>query len=286
MANNTLPNVDETTAIEAFTNLFVTCSLRDPETRSTVSEVQFHNHTRTCNKTGSETCRFNFPRVPSLKTIMAVPVRLRFDEDQEEEKKSLMNKIRTVMTKVKSIVDDKKIMEGFEEIRKSEMNGLLQQRDIVFRAQQILEDHVLKTRILKYNVDDNGMQQKENQNIGKLMEQNLIEFLKVHNARVEELSVKEDDWMKERLLMVLNAANIKELLNVDETQSTDAQDTELLEEYHSLLGHSLKGFTVVLKRDISEVYINNYNTEWISCWNANMDISPVFDFYAVLTYVR
>ena len=286
MANNTLPNDEEVKAIEAFTDLFVTCSLRNPETRSTVSEVQYHNHTRTCHKTGTESCRFNFPRVPSLKTVLAIPVRLKFTEEQEDEKKALMNKIRTVIAKVQTVVEDKQVMDGFEEIRKSEMNNLLQQRDIAFRAQQILEDHVLKNRVAQYNVDNDGIQEKDSTNIGKLLIENLNEILKIHTNRVEELSINEDDWMKERLLKVLHAAGIKELLDIDGTQSLDDQDTELVDKYHSLLQHSLKGFTVVLKRDISEVFINNYNTEWISCWNANMDISPVFDFYAVLTYVR
>ena len=46
-----------------------------------------------------------------------------------------------------------------------------------------------------------------------------------------------------------------------------------------------KGSTVLLRRDIDEVFVNNYNPEFIVAWDANMDLQPVFDFYGVITYV-
>ena len=45
------------------------------------------------------------------------------------------------------------------------------------------------------------------------------------------------------------------------------------------------GSTVLLKRDIDEVYVNNFNPEWAEAWNANHDIQPVLDYFAVITYV-
>ena len=44
-----------------------------------------------------------------------------------------------------------------------------------------------------------------------------------------------------------------------------------------------KGVNIILARDIDEMYINNYNPEWIRAWDANMDIQPTFDFFAVIT---
>ena len=46
-----------------------------------------------------------------------------------------------------------------------------------------------------------------------------------------------------------------------------------------------KGSEVLLQRDIDEVFINNYNPEWIVAWDANIDISPVYDYYGTITYV-
>ena len=44
------------------------------------------------------------------------------------------------------------------------------------------------------------------------------------------------------------------------------------------------GFCIVYKRDISETYINIYNKEWLTVWDANMDLQFCFDFYAIITY--
>ena len=43
--------------------------------------------------------------------------------------------------------------------------------------------------------------------------------------------------------------------------------------------------TVVLQRDIDEIYINSYNEEWLRAWDANMDIQPCLDFFSVITYI-
>ena len=45
------------------------------------------------------------------------------------------------------------------------------------------------------------------------------------------------------------------------------------------------GSTVLLQRDVNEIFINNYNPEWLINWNANLDIQPVLDFFGVITYV-
>ena len=46
-----------------------------------------------------------------------------------------------------------------------------------------------------------------------------------------------------------------------------------------------KGSEVLLQRDIDEIFINNYNAEWIVAWNANIDLSPVYDYYGTITYI-
>ena len=42
---------------------------------------------------------------------------------------------------------------------------------------------------------------------------------------------------------------------------------------------------MLLQRDVDEIYVNNYNPEWLVAWNANLDIQPVLDFFAVITYI-
>ena len=88
-AESKIPDDDQKFAISSFVDEFITCSLRNPSTREIAKQVQTHNHTFTCTKRGSK-CRFNFPRYPSLQTIVAVPLRLIFPDDEEGKKKELM----------------------------------------------------------------------------------------------------------------------------------------------------------------------------------------------------
>ena len=39
------------------------------------------------------------------------------------------------------------------------------------------------------------------------------------------------------------------------------------------------GSQVLLQRDVDEIWVNNYNPEWIVAWNANHDLQPVLDFF-------
>ena len=57
------------------------------------------------------------------------------------------------------------------------------------------------------------------------------------------------------------------------------------ETYKMYLKMSRSGYSVVLQRDTDETFINAYNSDWIRAWNGNMDIQPVFGFFAVITYV-
>ena len=56
-------------------------------------------------------------------------------------------------------------------------------------------------------------------------------------------------------------------------------------DYIEALSHSKSGHSVVLQRDLDEIYINPYNIEWLRAWDGNMDIQVVLDYFAVITYV-
>ena len=57
------------------------------------------------------------------------------------------------------------------------------------------------------------------------------------------------------------------------------------DKYHEYLAMSRTGVKVVLQRDIREIYVNTYNPLWLEMWDGNMDLSPVKDFFAVVTYI-
>ena len=66
----------------------MSCSLdtQSKNLNKIVSEVQMHQHTKSCQKYGTK-CRFNFPKFPSKETILASPLPENLDE--EDKKKTL-----------------------------------------------------------------------------------------------------------------------------------------------------------------------------------------------------
>ena len=58
-----------------------------------------------------------------------------------------------------------------------------------------------------------------------------------------------------------------------------------LEQYEEALSYSSRGYKVVYKRDITEIFINSYNIEWMRAWDGNMDIQPCFDYLQTITYI-
>ena len=56
-------------------------------------------------------------------------------------------------------------------------------------------------------------------------------------------------------------------------------------DYKEALGISRTGFSIVYERDIDEIYMNPYNSEWMQAWNGNLDIQPCLDYFAVSTYI-
>ena len=61
---------------------------------------------------------------------------------------------------------------------------------------------------------------------------------------------------------------------------------ERIPKYEEALGVSTRGFSVIYKRDISEIYVNTHNKEWIMSWNGNLDIQPCFDYFAVIFLIN
>ena len=59
-----------------------------------------------------------------------------------------------------------------------------------------------------------------------------------------------------------------------------------LQEYvEDCLKVSKRGAVVVLARDINEVWVNNYNKNYLYAWRANMDLQICLDPYAVVSYI-
>merc|ERR1711879_165573 len=94
----------EMRAVTAFVESCFTCDLKDEDLTDTVNDVQRHRHKGNvekntgCYKKG-KTCRFNFPRLPSEKTIIAQPLE---QGDMSERKfDSVKKEYKEILKKVK-----------------------------------------------------------------------------------------------------------------------------------------------------------------------------------------
>ena len=112
-------------------------SLKNPSTKHLGEELNCHVcTTKSCHKY-DEHCRFRYPRFPTLQTIIAVPARIKYPDDDEREKK--INQAKEIKEKVKAILENSTFMaEKINSIDRQEMETYMQfQRD-----KMMLEDFI------------------------------------------------------------------------------------------------------------------------------------------------
>ena len=258
-----LPNEEQKEAIEAYVDQFVTCSLKDPETREIALDVQIHKHTKTCTSRGPD-CRFYFPLFPSLRTIVSVPIRL-VHPDDEEQRQELRNKINLVLGAVTRVLENKEEMDRADKICRVEIDELVENRDFATRSKKILEDKIfvsqLKEGTKKIYHECPECPQSSLSETERLLLENLEDFNSHYENKARDTEIDLPTWRMRRLLYVLKKAKLFKILDVD--SSEDGAEALLLQIYHNLLGFSLKGFSVVLVRDVDEIFVNKYNPEWL-----------------------
>ena len=251
--------VNERNAIAAFADKFISCTLKDPKTADIVKSVNVHNHTRTCKKYGSD-CRFYFPRFPTLRTIVSVP--LQHSDIPEDKHECESREAKRILSSVKEVLQDEQAMEEICELNKGQIGEYIQTLNLVQKIGLILSETPKKKQMVCL----------EEKNILKHLysvsdEVNMIDVDKRElNEKMDDLETELDEFdinslLRERLLALLRKAKF-----------STGSDEEILTSYEKALGISLQGYRVIHKRDVDEININNYNPEWIHSWNGNMDI--------------
>ena len=153
----------EIESVEKFANLFVSCSLKNPLTEKIVREVNWHHHTKTCRKC-TPACRFFFPRFPTLRTIVSVPIKNTKEKDPAKQKELLANS-EIVKQKVKEILENEDQMKELEKIKSAEIedwkhrNGLKEELQ-VYTKERLLA--LLKLAGVTGQDDEDMLQKYEN----------------------------------------------------------------------------------------------------------------------------
>ena len=55
--------------------------------------------------------------------------------------------------------------------------------------------------------------------------------------------------------------------------------------YHYCLTVCDYGTKVILKRNVPDIFVNNYNPHWMLAWNGNMDLQICLDYFSIITYM-
>ena len=61
-------------------------------------------------------------------------------------------------------------------------------------------------------------------------------------------------------------------LSTRETEKKELKAEVVYKDYVAALQVSNRGYRIVYARDIDELYINNYNVDWMRAWDGNLDI--------------
>merc|ERR1719234_2605443 len=115
--------------------------------------------------------------------------------------------------------------------------------------------------------DNEQLPLKSQEPMPKPMKTNKITYVK------EESPEEYDKNIKKRIEMVLKKA------------SAGGEPITYYQYEMAVVQQPRKGSEVLLRRDIDEIFMSNYNPEWMEVWDANHDLSPVYDWYGVITYV-
>ena len=287
ISNDVVPSFIEKQSVCDFIDKFISCSLQEPMTRDIALKLQQHVHSRACERPGTN-CRFNFPQLPSLHTLLAVPTRITCEDI--EKRTELHSHIKAVLGRVKKVLENKESMERISQVHKADFEKLFEFKSLAERSKRIIEDPMFRDQILKLKSEKKS-KLYATKKFGDRNIENLRHFYNLYDVKAKELAKRAPEWREARLLELLYEADIIELLDIEddlelnEDMRVYEKNSKLLRKYHELLSHSTKGFAVVLRRDIEEVWTNSFNHEWLEIWDSNLDMQIALDMYAIVTYI-
>ena len=268
---NTL-TCDEEDALTSFIDKNITCDIYNPLTEELVKKVNMHRHSVSCRKHG-HSCRFNFPRYPSLKTIISIPARV--IERDVDKRKQLLKENHVILDKVKATLTNVDIMKSINNIDEKDLTNCYLYKKTVHKLSLLLNENLEKNFLEKKDFSPLRSSIKWNSDKLSLTRPELESLCNQETEHLKNVIKLIDSIVRKRLLAVLKYSNI----------SDETSDENLIKIYENALKINEKGYSVILKRKTNEIFINNYNNEWINAWSANMDLQLSLDYYSVITYI-
>ena len=275
----------ERAALEKFTDTFVTCTrcitVAGEEAVRIAEEVNWHSHSSSCKKGGRRTCRWKFPRFPLARTIFVDANR----EDQggrmdAKEREDILDRVMGVLVdesgiqKVLSKTVESIMLSGrYPNVKRINEKG--QQEGTSFNARENSNFDAEENLNIgagdnsNFNAEENSKREAEKESKAEKVKrkQNAGSYVKMESPEEYKVNIRR---------------RIEEVLAIASAGGT----LITYEKYEqAVVEQPRKGSEVLLQRDIDEIMVNNYNAEWIVSWNANIDLSPVYDYFGTITYV-
>ena len=264
---------DEVAAVEKFTDTFVTCtrcvSVAGEDAVRKAEDTNWHGHSSSCFKSGPPNqCRWKFPKYPLARTIFIDANREVHEMEykmEKEEREDILNRVMKVLVDMEGnrmvlSKDVERIMTSFENVKEIESgekspeeNSQLPKED-----SQLPEEY---SKLPKEHSEKEPIKEKPRR------WENRRTYVKMETPEEYERNIRK------RIEMVLKIA------------SAGGKRITYYQYEMAVMQQPRKGSEVLLRRDIDEVFMSNYNPEWMEVWDANHDLSPVYDYYGVITYV-
>ena len=212
ISNDVIPTAIEKQSVSNFIDKFISCSLQEPMTRDIALKLQQHVHSRACERPGTN-CRFNFPQLPSLHTMLAVPTRITCDDI--EKRTELHSQIKAVLGRVKKVLENKETMERINQVHKADFEKLFELKSLAERSKRIIEDPHFKGQILNLKSEKKSALYTTRK-FGERNIENLRHFHSVYDENAKKLAKRVPEWREARLIELLYEADILELLGIEE----------------------------------------------------------------------
>ena len=301
-------------AIENFTDAFVTCtrcvSVAGEEAVQKAEEVNWHGHSKSCTKGGGPVCRWKFPRYPLARTIFVDANREKHDGEHQmepEKRDDILNRVMGVLVEEEGgkLVLSRKVKEimisykNVKETTKEDYQGAGQASSSTFSdnskekvlhiSQPTFSDisiHSIDTSQPTFSDSSHKStkqkrskkRRKESVSKGADVEEPPSKKRKTKTNTITYIKMESPEEYKRNI-----RKRIEEVLKI---ASAGRKEAITYWEYEmAVVQQPRKGSEVLLRRDIDEIMINNYNPEWIVTWDANIDVSPVYDYYGTITYI-
>ena len=173
-----------------------------------------------------------------------------------EEQNEIVVNSRKILEKVKEVLEDEEAMREIGKIHKEEIKKYTSQLCVIQKVELLLEENWNLNKSMVVQIKDEDVQRSFDEQYGEdfsadgVVKKTIEQYLKTLLIELDERDL--ETLLKNRLVSLLKRA---ELPGKDED--------EMIELYENALAVSDTGYRVIHKRDVDEIFVNNYNTEWI-----------------------